>query len=348
MNKSTLHEMLGRKTKVQISRSNWFLALLHWMLLLVVLIAPQVLRAQWHVAVGAQTGDEGGQALAFLPNEIWIHAGDNITWTFDAGEIHTVTFLKADQVRPPFDVGCPGFSTSPATFDGTTCVTTSASVKGAANFTVVFPTAGNFKVVCLVHENMTGVIHVLDATQALPHDQDFYDRQAADQRRDLLSDTDRHHDRDRHQDCDHAAHLVTAGVGETSATAGGADGTSVFRFKDDEIQIHAGQTVEWNNQDPVIPHTITFGTEPAPADLFPPSSNVTLDADGARHATISSTTDSVHSGFIIAAPQERIGVPQAPLGTTRFRVTFKTAGVFPYICSLHDDLGMKGVVIVYP
>jgi hypothetical protein len=33
------------------------------------------------------------QALAFLPNEIWIHAGDSITWTFPVSEPHTVTFL---------------------------------------------------------------------------------------------------------------------------------------------------------------------------------------------------------------------------------------------------------------
>jgi hypothetical protein len=39
---------------------------------------------------------------------------------------------------------------------------------------------------------MTDVVHVLEATQELPHDRDFYDREAADQRRDLLSDRDYH------------------------------------------------------------------------------------------------------------------------------------------------------------
>ena len=52
--------------------------------------------AQWNATVGAQSNDKGDQALAFLPNEIWIHAGDQITWTFDADEIHTLTFLRAD------------------------------------------------------------------------------------------------------------------------------------------------------------------------------------------------------------------------------------------------------------
>ncbi len=109
---------------------------------------------QWNATVGAQSNDKGDQALAFLPNEIWIHAGDRIRWTFDADEIHTVTFLRADQPRPFFADGCPGFSMDPATYDGSTCVTTPPMVKGQT-LTVIFPVAGNFKLVCLVHENMT-------------------------------------------------------------------------------------------------------------------------------------------------------------------------------------------------
>ena len=120
-----------------------------------------------------------------------------------------------------------------------------------------------------------------------------------------------------------------------------------MRFIVDKMQIHAGQTVEWNNHDPVTPHTVTFGTEPA-NPLGPPSSNVTVDADGALHAIIYSNADSVHSGLIVAPPQERLDVVQSPLGVTRFRVTFKNAGTFPYICALHDNLGMKGTVMVFP
>jgi len=33
---------------------------------------------------------------------------------------------------------------------------------------------------------------------------------------------------------------------------------------------------------------------------------------------------------------------------TRFRITFTKPGAYPYICALHDDLGMKGKVIVLP
>ena len=119
-------------------------AIFRWPLLLALLILPQMVQAQWTATVGAQTDDKGIQALAFLPNEIWIHAGDRITWTWQADETHTVTFLRAGQVRPDFHVGCPGFSSDPAIFDGSTCVTTPEMVKGQT-FTVIFPVAGNFK-----------------------------------------------------------------------------------------------------------------------------------------------------------------------------------------------------------
>src|SRR5215469_3023932 len=98
---------------------------------------PYVALAQqnWHAKVGAETPDMGRQALAFLPNEIWIHAGDSVSWTFNSDEIHTVSFLVVGQLFPPFDVGCPvppgpPFFMGSASFDGSSCVTTPASVKG--------------------------------------------------------------------------------------------------------------------------------------------------------------------------------------------------------------------------
>src|SRR5437773_7416749 len=162
-------------------------AIFRWPLLLALLILPQMMQAQWTAIAGAQTDEKGIQTLAFLPNEIWIHAGDSITWTFQTEVPHTVTFLRAAQVRPDPAVGCPGFSSDPAIFDGSTCVTTPQMLTGQT-FTVIFPVAGNFKLTCLVHVNMDGRIHVLPASEALPHTQAFYDEQAASQSDELLSD----------------------------------------------------------------------------------------------------------------------------------------------------------------
>jgi len=196
---------------------------------------------------------------------------------------------------------------------------------------------------------MAAVVHVLKLSEPLPHSQAFYDEQAEAEREKLLSDTDlegEDHDRDDSHHRHSPENQVIAGTGAISTTPGGLENLVVMRFIRHETVIHAGQTVEWSNSDPSATHTITFGVEPA--DPMPPSANVTVDVDGARHAVINSTTDSVHSGFIVAASQERVGLAQSPLTFTRFRVTFAQAGVYPYICALHDNLGMKGTVIVLP
>jgi hypothetical protein len=48
----------------------------------------------------------------------------------------------------------------------------------------------NFKAQCLVHNTMRGVAHVLDPSIALPHDRAFYDKEAENEERDLLTDND--------------------------------------------------------------------------------------------------------------------------------------------------------------
>ena len=314
----------------------------------------------WNATVGGQSADMSRQAVAFLPNEIWIHAGDSITWTFNSGDIHTVTFLTVGQVYP-FDQsnGCPPITPSGSPFAGSSCVS-SAPLTLGQTYQVIFPAAGNYEIVCLVHGQMFGTIHVLDPSLPLPYDQAAYDQQAKEQLKALLEDADLHQ---RHAERQHSigdmfsarvsSHRksVTAGVGEIAATAGGQQSFSLVRFINGTVTIHAGDTVEWTNLDPEIGHTITFGT--IPQDLFDPSCSpncvVSTDPDGALHATIISTQQNVHSGLIAALLEDEPGVPQGPVAPpTRFRVTFTTSGTYSYVCAFHDNLGMDGQVIVLP
>ena len=120
----------------------------------------------------------------FLPNELWIRAGDSIRWTFSTHERHTLTFLTPGQTRPPgfgpvfgIPVGCPGTTPDGSSFDGTSCVTSGILLLGEdagpdalpLTYPVTFPAAGNFKLVCLIHADMTGVVHVVNSLEALPH-----------------------------------------------------------------------------------------------------------------------------------------------------------------------------------
>ena len=342
--------------------------ILTWLVwLCATIVFSEAVHAQsWQAIAGAQTRDKAVQALAFLPTEVWIHAGDSITWIFPTPEPHSVTFLKPGQVRPTFVAGCPGTTPDGSPFDGSACVNSGRVTTTGATYTVTFPSPGNYRLVCLVHVNMTGLVHVLDPSEPLPHDQDFYSDQAAVQRHDLLSDRDRRVHRkfgeDAGDDLEEAnphahSHMVVTGTGELVSTPGGIQSVSVMRFMQWSITIHAGETVEWDSSD-VSGHTITFGQEPPDVTpQTPPSANVFADADGARHAIISSTADNVHSGFIAQAAHERAGVPQAPApvaqtqppgAVTRFRVTFTNPGTYPYICAFHDELGMRGQVIVLP
>jgi len=336
---------------------------LMWLVLLsAAIVFSQAVHAQsWQAIAGAQIPDKGVQALAFLPNDIWIHAGESVTWTFPADEPHTVTFLKPGQVRPTYTAGCPDTTADGSAFDGSACVNSGRISTTGTTYTVAFPSPGNYKLVCLVHANMTGIVHVLSLAEPLPHDQDFYNRQAAIERRDLLSDPDGGLGRKFGEDAPHDAggpndhvhnHEIVTGTGELVSTTGGLQSVSLMRFIRPSVTIHAGETVEWASSD-VSGHTITFGQEPPiVTPETPPSAspNVLLfsDSDGARHAVITSPADSVHSGRIAPAPQERTGLAQAPPGVTRFRVTFTSPGTYPYICAFHDTLGMTGEVIVLP
>src|SRR6266700_3005112 len=242
----------------------------YWLLLTALMVPVSIQAQTWQAAVGAQSVDKGKQVVAFLPNEIWIHAGDTVNWTVGADEIHTITFLTVGQVRLPFFVGCPGFSFGAASFDGSTCVSTPPMVSGQT-FSVMFPLPGNFKLVCLVHPDMTGVVHVLGTSTPLPHEQSFYDKEASEQAQELLAELNQgqtHH---------HAAspNAVVVGAGKTLANGGGHNTISLMRFVQPELVIHAGATVEWTNDDPSMPHTITFGTEPG--DTFPPAHYRTAD-----------------------------------------------------------------------
>src|ERR1700745_3008062 len=112
-----------------------FSSIFRWTLAVSVLIIPQLVQAQWQVSVGAESPNRGSQALAFLPNELWVHVGDSVRWTFPTHERHTLSFLKPGQTRPPgfgpifgAVAGCPAPTPDASSFDGSTCVTTGVTM----------------------------------------------------------------------------------------------------------------------------------------------------------------------------------------------------------------------------
>jgi plastocyanin len=149
-------------------------------------------------------------------------------------------------------------------------------------------------------------------------------------------------------------------TGEIVATGGGKGYLAIMRFLPKKIIVHTGDTVEWTNEHPTEPHTVTFspagtrGTplQPGAGTLIPPG--VPPDDDGARHGTLPNTagtatacglgTSCYNSGVLAAAQQDQ--TVQTPLGITRARVTFTTPGTYDYYCIIHSGLNMAGTVVV--
>ena len=310
-------------------------------LLLAVSLAPQLASAtQWNVKLGAQvpdclagaTGDskldagcQARQVMGFVPNEIWIHQNDSITWTHATDEGHTVTFLyepqpatlgvppyPAAQQRPSGAVGCSAYggatSASGSAYDpsgvaGLQCLNSGTLSDYGATYTVNFPAQGNFKFTCLIHASMFGQVHVLDPSAALPYNQLAYNLQVIGQIANVTSSLV-------------PLNLLTNGlnprvytVGKIVATGGGWQYGSLFRFvdalgqtitKEQPLKVRVGQIVEFVNVDPAEPHTITFGcptddatcpSSPGPGGFVDTSGPFGTATDGSRFAVLNAGFD---------------------------------------------------------
>jgi plastocyanin len=241
-----------------------------------------------------------------------------------------------------------------------------------SSFTVTFPKAGNYKVVCLVHTDMNGTVHVLAnnaKNTGLLHPQEFYDHQGQFESNSVLSESSLL--QSFPPPVASAPNSVTAGVGKIVATGGGTQYGAVVRFLNGKIVIHKGESVTWTNLDPTEPHTVTFGTEPdgfippVPAGLGAPGSDGALIATIACSPAPAKSCDAdygsgqpfnqtvfLNSGFLQAQAPDRSfpasGDTQLPPGITRITITFNQTGNYYYHCALHDVDGMVGEVVVVP
>jgi plastocyanin len=94
--------------------------------------------------------------------------------------------------------------------------------------------------------------------------------------------------------------------------------TDEFRFRPDEVTVHAGDIVEWHNGS-YFAHIITDDPK--------------LAGDQ-RDASLPSGAAAFSSGEI------------APGGT--FRIKLAAAGTYRYFCMPHEGIGMLGKIVVLP
>ncbi len=286
--------------------------------------APQA----WTVLVGNETSSMSVQGQRFLPGDVTIDAGDTVTWQANSTEIHTVTFIDGGAPQsppPPFDptngaqLTPQGGPTMGAGYFNSGLLSTSDSsgpipVPPVHSYTLTFPDPGTFTYYCLVHGvMMRGVVHVQPASTAYPYSQADVDADAAFQASAINADG--------------RALLAQAHAASTNhkVFTGADDGIAMtMRFSKAKVVIHKGDTVRFlNTMSMGAPHTVTFGAVPAGLALFAPAGDPT-----------NYRGKNLHSGII------------GPGG--KFKVTFNKVGRFHYVCALHQDMGMKGLVVVKP
>ncbi len=285
--------------------------------------------SSWQVIAGSSSQQEALQALQFFPATITINAGDTVTWTFPAGEPHTVTFLGNGQATPPpptdpNDAKPAGGST----YDGSTYTSSGFLLRGKS-YSLTFTKPGTYSYYCLIHvPEMEGSVVVQPAGYTYPATQAVYGAQAQ-------------------------AGIATALGSATSSIAlfpyasggpqlangispGLATGTpapaTVMRFLDGpslsatSVTVAVGTTVTWTNLSNNAPHTVTFppaGQTPPPtlSPFSPPSGGSSYDG-----------TTLTNSGVMWPGAS--------------YSLTFTKAGSYTYYCLFHDDEGMIGTVNV--
>ena len=114
-----------------------------------------------------------------------------------------------------------------------------------------------------------------------------------------------------------------------------------LRFFPASITIKVGQTVRFvKTHDPTEPHTVTFGPEsPDPLIQLLPSGGNAYDGTGTTNSGLLSTRRQFAYFQLAGTPLTQV---------TTFDVKFTKSGTYPYICELHDEIGMVGQVIVNP
>jgi plastocyanin len=321
-----------------------------------------------------QTG--GGRAGIsvdiFRPSEILVAAGDTIEFVNPYEEIHTITYLQGATpskswaqisadipfiiplgpaplpgVAPPPGppklgispkVSTPAPASGAAKIDGTAYQNSGIVMKGQS-WTASFPTQGAYRLICVLHPMMQVDVQVLPAGTDVPT-QAQLDAASTVSLNGLVAKGEA-----KAAAAKYGSSTNANGTKNWDVVSGEFDPPStVNRFIPARISVGLGDTVNWVNQTPV-PHTITFNSGgqasflPEPQPSGPPL--LVIDPKALFPVVPSKNFDGsgyVNSGFI--------GTGEEATAGTSFSLTFTKAGTYSYVCLLHADQGMAGVIEV--
>lgn len=289
------------------------------------------------IKVRAGDGETGYAVNMFLPDSVYLRAGDTVTWDFTWDEPHSVTFGEiAGNPEPPSH---PGVAV--VDYDGT-AFTNSGLIFGSKSapqsFSVKFTKVGTYDYYCFIHPLMTGKVFV----QA---------EGIGEQDNQLSVDT-------RGQ-----ANYVSA-LGALKAAAGAAaakpvavTGTAaakkysiqvssnndlpmgdVMQYFPASLNVTTADTVEFVSN-VHTPHDVAF---PGPADLSGPPPPGLEEFDPFEDSVNYTPGVKLDNSKPVISPM--IGL-EFPGGTTA-TFGFAKAGTYDYGCVLHFPQGMAGRINV--
>jgi plastocyanin len=336
------------------------------------------------VLVGA--GQDTSQLLNYFPATIRVHAGDTVTWKINGDELHTVAFTQGANLPPfpassqapigkpgeriptfavPIAGGGPndqminplmGFATrmpgAPVeTYSGSSYISSGLLQKqtppGAPPnkaMSLMFDTPGTYNYLCLVHtDRMLGTVEVVGA-------EDDADSQAmvdARARTEIAAEmplvaTAREQAQPTKKEPglnNSTTWYVRAGMSELFSGDGRAQ---VMEFLPKDLSVKVGDSVVWGSS---YFHTVTFNPTPLPPDLVLPKPQSAgppmlvinpLEVIPAKPAATYDSTKYYNSSDL---------GPFSPAGYS-WSLAFDKPGTYPYLCIVHNDLGMKGTITV--
>lgn len=285
--------------------------------LALVVLSGQASAAQtWQAHAGSGIGAGLVTVMKFYPDTITIDEGDSLSWNVE-GDAHSIGFLSGAAAPDPFSPAAQ-LPTGGSTYDGTGIVSSGIITPGT-NYTLTFTKAGTYQYNCLIHPGMMATVVVQPAGTPYPHPQRFYDHEyQIGKAQDVIGGV-----KLLAQQTPPRPTLNTDGSKNYSVNVGLGNGTtSIMRFFPGTRIIHVGDSITFTNRDPMMPHTVTFpGSDGQFQDIFTLLGAATYDG-----STLTS------SGILMA--------------NQTYTLTFTKAGRFNYECLLHDEIGMKGKIIV--
>lgn len=288
----------------------------------------------WLIRAGAANSDNSVVTSKFYPEKITINVGDSITWVV-IGDAHTITFLSGKKAPSPLSTEAAA-PVGGNIYNGTGVVSSGilnpqGVGKEPHTYTLTFTKAGTYIYDCLIHQGspgMKGVVVVNPIGSKYPETQEQYNNQESS-----ISDTELGKMQSMMNDYTEKSSVSPDGTKNYIVSVGLGDGiASTMRFLPQNLTINVGDTVTWKNSDPIMIHTVTFPGKDGKYPDFPSTEAINPSGGNQFDGTL-----LTGSGVIYP-----MGAPDSQFYTLKF----VKSGTYQYQCVIHDDMGMKGTIIV--